>query len=146
MFHLAQLNIAKMKFGMEDEPMVDFVTALDPVNASADAHPGFVWRLASDDNPPADLADFEQQGWLVNMSVWEDLESLRAFISSPRHLAIMRRRAEWFEKQDAATMVLWWVRAGHRPDFAEAMQRLEQLRAQGPGPAAFTFGKPFPRP
>lgn len=146
MFHLAQLNIAKMKFGMDDPSMADFVTALDPVNASADKHPGFIWRLASEDDPPADLAEFEQQGWLVNMSVWEDLDSLRAFVSSPRHLAIMRRRAEWFEKLPEATMVLWWVNAGHRPGFSEAMQRLEQLRAQGPGPGAFTFGQPFPRP
>ncbi|NND45211.1 MAG: DUF3291 domain-containing protein [Xanthomonadales bacterium] len=131
---------------MDDPAMADFVAALDPVNASADRHPGFVWRLDSEADATPALTAFESEGWLVNMSVWQDLESLKSFIMSPTHLAIMRRRGEWFARQPAATMVLWWVRAGHVPTFEEAMERLEHLRAHGPGPRAFGFNAPHPEP
>jgi hypothetical protein len=40
-------------------------------------------------------------------------------------------------------MVLWWVPAGHIPTVAEAIERLELLRRDGPTPAAFTFRSPF---
>ena len=38
------------------------------------------------------------------------------------------------------------VPAGHRPPVAEAKERLELLRREGPSPEAFTFRKPFPPP
>ena len=41
---------------------------------------------------------------------------------------------------------LWWVPAGHRPPVAEAVARLETLRANGPTPAAFTFRELVPAP
>ena len=40
-------------------------------------------------------------------------------------------------------MVLWWVEPGHIPSVAEAIERLERLRRDGPTPAAFTFRTPF---
>lgn len=131
---------------MDDPRMEDFVTALDPVNASADAHEGFVWRLASEPGDDPELDAFESSGWLVNLSVWRDLESLRDFVTSAGHLQIMKRRAEWFEKQQQPTMVLWWVNVGHIPPFKEAIERLRHLRQHGAGPRAFHFAKPFPSP
>lgn len=129
-----------MKYAQDDPAFADFVAALDPVNAAADASPGFVWRLASDAGDSPALAEFEGRGWLVNMSVWESLEDLTRFIRSPLHLAVMRRRAEWFEPTDVS-LCLWWVPAGHRPGFEEAMARLEHLRAHGPTQHAFTFSE-----
>jgi hypothetical protein len=38
------------------------------------------------------------------------------------------------------------VPKGHRPDIAEAIAKLELLKAKGPGPEAFTFSQPFPPP
>jgi len=143
MVQLAQLNIARMKFVPEGPEMQDFTDALDPVNATADVSPGFVWRMVSDVNPSASLRKFEQSGWLVNMSVWQSLADLRAFVSSSLHLSIMRRRAEWFETMGEATMVLWWVADGRQPDFEEAMQRLSHLRRHGPSSYAFSFSNPF---
>jgi Domain of unknown function (DUF3291) len=43
--YLAQVNIAKMKAPIESPIMADFVANLDRINALADAHEGFVWRL-----------------------------------------------------------------------------------------------------
>ena len=143
MVQLAQLNIARMKFASEGPEMQDFNDALDPVNATADVSPGFIWRMVSDENSSEPLREFEQSGWLVNMSVWQTLAHLKTFVSSSLHLSIMRRRTEWFESSGAATMVLWWVKDGHRPGFEEAMERLAHLRTHGPSSYAFSFSNPF---
>ena len=143
MFHLAPLNIARMKFSPGHPGMKDFTDALDPVNASADASQGFVWRMISDEDTSTEREAFEDSGWLVNMSVWKSLKDLKRYIATPLHLSIMRRRAEWFENHDQATMVLWWVKNGHQPDFPEAMNRLEHLRKNGPNAYAFGFSDNF---
>lgn len=145
-FQLAQLNIARMKFDIESPEMKDFVDALDPVNATADTSPGFVWRLQDDDGNATEYMIWDDPNWLVNMSVWEDLASLKAFIRSQGHSAVMQRRREWFSETREAYVVLWWVPAGHRPTVAEAQARLEKLRADGPTPEAFNFARPFPPP
>lgn len=76
---------------------------------------------------------------MINMSVWESLEALREFAYSQRaHLAVMRRRREWFERLPLY-MVLWWIPAGHVPTVAEAEERLALLRAEGPSAGAVTF-------
>jgi heme-degrading monooxygenase HmoA len=86
MCHLAQLNVAKMKYAYEDVRVAEFVNALDRVNASAEASPGFVWRLETDDD---DAETFGEENLLVNLSVWESLSHLRSFVRSEMHLAIM---------------------------------------------------------
>lgn len=145
-YQLAQLNIARMKFDMESPEMRDFVDALDPVNASADASEGFVWRLQDEDGNATEYLIWDDPNWLVNMSVWESLDHLKAFVRSDLHVSVMRRRREWFSEMVEAYVVLWWVPAGHRPTVAEAQARLEKLRAEGPGPEAFSFARPFPPP
>jgi hypothetical protein len=145
-YYLAQLNIARAKTSMDDPAMADFFEALDPVNASAEASPGFVWRLEDEDGNATSFRVFDDDRWLVNMSVWESLESLRDFIASSGHLRIMRRRSEWFERLAEATTVLWWVPRGHTPALDEAIARLEHLRRHGPCEQAFGFSEPYPSP
>jgi hypothetical protein len=83
---------------------------------------------------------------IVNMSVWESIEALETWVYRDRgHLAVVRRRRDWFEKMDAF-MVLWWVPAGHLPTVGEAEERLDLLRRDGPTPRAFTFRHRFPEP
>jgi Domain of unknown function (DUF3291) len=43
--HLVQLNVARLLAPLDSLEIVDFVAALDPINAMADAASGFVWRL-----------------------------------------------------------------------------------------------------
>lgn len=59
---------------------------------------------------------------------------------------LMRRRREWFERMEQRFLVLWWVQRGHVPTVAEALERLQRLRAGGPTPQAFTFRSAFPPP
>ncbi len=144
--HVAQLNIAKMKAPLDDPLMADFVDALDPVNKLADESPGFVWRLQSDDGAATSYRPFADDTILVNLSVWESVESLQAFFTSGLHAAVMRRRREWFEKMVEAYAVLWWVPAGHIPTVEESKKKLQLLREYGPTQEAFSFGQFYPRP
>jgi heme-degrading monooxygenase HmoA len=87
--------------------LAGFVAELDPVNARADAADGFVWRLQTEDGDATAIRGFDDDRVVLNMSVWESLEALRAFVyGDPAHLAVMRRRREWFERIDVF-MVLW---------------------------------------
>jgi hypothetical protein len=142
---LAQLNIAVMKQPLESPEMADFVANLDRINALAERSPGFVWRLQTDDGDATAVRPLGPLT-LVNLSVWADVAALRDYVYQSAHVEILRRRKEWFDRVQEATAVLWWVPAGHRPTVEEAIERLEQLRREGPTAAAFHFANPFPSP
>lgn len=147
--NLAQLNIARLRYPLDAPELKDFVDGLPEINALGDASPGFVWRLTDDGGADATaLRPFEgRDDILVNMSVWESLESLRDFIYHTKHMEYMRRRREWFDRHGLeAHLVLWWVPKGHVPTVAEAKERLEHLIKHGPSPEAFTFREPFAVP
>lgn len=146
MHELAQLNIGVIRAPMDSPVMAEFANNLDRINALAEASPGFVWRLQTDDGNATAIRPFEDENLLVNMSVWRDVESLKAYVYGSAHVQFMRRRREWFALMKEAYLVLWWVPRGHRPEIAEAIAKLELLKAQGPGPEAFTFAEPFPAP
>ncbi len=141
--HLAQLNVATLRHPLDDPRIAPFVELLDPVNAAADHAPGFVWRLMEDG--AADATGLRPAGdhVIVNLSVWESQEALWDFAYRSGHLDVMRRRREWFERHVEAHLVLWWVPAGHRPSVGEALERLADLRANGPSPRAFTFASAY---
>lgn len=141
--HLAQLNIAKMKFAIDAPELTEFVARLDDVNALADDSPGFVWRLQTEDGY-ATAIDYFGPEYLVNMSVWSDVDSLHNYVYRTAHNDIMARRKEWFERMLEVYSVLWWIPAGTIPTIAEADQRLQKLRQNGPTAEAFTFKQMFP--
>lgn len=144
-FHVAQLNVGVLQAPLDSPQLADFVANLDQVNAIADAAPGFVWRLADADGSNATSLRPRGPDLLVNMSVWETLEALRAFVyRNGPHLDMLRRRREFFRALDQGHQVLWWIPAGHIPDLDEAFSRLDLLRHEGAGPAAFTFREPYP--
>lgn len=144
-FELAQLNVARMKEPLESPTMADFVANLDRINAIAESSPGFVWRLQTDEGNATALRPLGADT-LVNISVWKDVASLNKYVYQSAHVEIMRRRKEWFERMREAWVVLWWVPKGHRPTVAEAIAKLELLRAKGATPEAFTFRHAFPPP
>ena len=145
-FHVAQLNIGRIVAPLDSEQLAGFVEALEPVNAVADRAPGFVWRLQTDEGDATAIRPYGDDMILVNMSVWESVEALVAFVFSGSHRELLRSRRQWFERHVEPYAVLWWVPAGHRPDVAEAKQRLERLLRDGPTPEAFTFRTTFGPP
>ena len=144
-YQLAQLNVALMKEPLESPSMAEFVANLDRINALAESAPGFVWRLAGDNNNATALRPIDDRT-MVNMSVWTDAQSLSAFVFRTAHVEFMRRRREWFERMPEAYLVLWWVPSGHIPTTDEAVTRLAHLREHGTTPHAFNFRSVFPPP
>jgi hypothetical protein len=146
-YELAQVNIALAREPLDAPLLSDFMAALAPVNARADRAPGFVWRMQSEDGDATAVRGFGSDPRLIiNLTVWESLAAMLDFVyGDAAHLAVMRRRREWFERLDLHT-VLWWVPAGHRPTVTEAEQRLDYLRRHGPTPRAFTFRRNFDGP
>ncbi|MFF7458252.1 DUF3291 domain-containing protein [Kitasatospora sp. NPDC008115] len=142
--HLAQLNVATLSHPLDDPRIAPFVDLLAPVNAAAEDAPGFVWRLVGDGAADATGLRPAGEDVIVNMSVWESPEALWDFTYRSGHLDVVRRRREWFERHVEAHLVLWWVPAGHRPGLDEALERLAELRANGPSPRAFTFASSYP--
>lgn len=146
-FHLAQLNVARMLYPADDPRIAGFFAAIDDVNAQADQAPGFVWRLQDESGNATEVDVFGDPMLIVNLSVWESVDALRAFAyRQTDHRAVFRRRMEWFEKMTEAHLVLWWVPAGEIPTPEEARKRLEHLRSHGPGPEGFTFSSVQPAP
>ena len=137
---LAQVNIGRLVAPIESPLIADFVAALDEVNAVADAAPGFVWRLQTEDGDATAVRGFERDavgsdgGVIINMSVWESVEALAAYAYGDEHIAVLRRRREWFEKMTHAHLVLWWIPRGHIPTVSEAEDRLDHLREQARPP------------
>ena len=144
--HIAQVNIARAHAPIEDPSMAGFVARLDEINALAEASPGFVWRLKTDDGNATSLQPYEDERILINLSVWESVEHLQQFVYRSAHAKVMRQRKEWFEKFDRNYLALWWVAAGHAPSIAEAKERLAYLQLNGASEFAFSFAQQFPAP
>ena len=139
--HLAQINIGRLVAPVDDPRIADFVAQLDPINALADAAPGFIWRLQSSSGNAMDLSYNDDPFVIVNMSVWESLEALRNFTYTTKHIEVFRDRARWFEKMDKPNYCLWWVPEGHVPTVAEGRERLEPGGDAGCGGNAIRPGQ-----
>ncbi len=144
-YQVAQLNIVTMKESLESPSMVDFVTNLDRIYALAEHSPGFVWRLKDEAEEAAGMRLFGE-GILINMSVWDNIETLCDYVFKSAHVDMWRRRREWFVPMTEAYAVLWWVPAGQYPSVAEAAEKLRQLRQEGPTQQAFTLREAFAAP
>jgi hypothetical protein len=150
-YDLAQVNVARLLAPLDSPQLAAFVALLDEVNAVGEAAAGFRWRLQTEDGNATAVQAFGwdaagSHGVIVNLTTWDSVESLAAFVFSGEHVAVMRRRREWFARSAEAMTALWWVPRGHRPSTEESEQRVQHLRRHGATPAAFTFRSPFPPP
>lgn len=145
-WHVAQINVGHVLHPVDDPRMAGFTGRLDEINAMADAAPGFVWRLQSDSGNATDILVSDDPSFIINMSVWQDIDSLFRFVYRTAHQGVMAGRRQWFARPAGAYQALWWVPAGHVPTPQEGLDRLQALERDGPGPDAFTFKKTFPPP
>jgi hypothetical protein len=146
-WHVAQVNVGRLRAPIDDPLVGEFVGGLDRINALADVAPGFVWRLQTEDgNATAIRPVGDDELLAINMSVWESVEALADYVYRSEHLTFMRRRSEWFERFGTSHLALWWTPAGTIPSVPEAMARIAQLDRYGPTPDAFTFKQRFAPP
>ncbi len=138
MQHLAQLNIGRLRYEIDDPRMADFINNLAFVNGLAERAPGFVWRYQDESGNATSTRPFQGDPRMaINMSVWETVEALERYVYQTIHKRFYGRRQEWFDKLDGPHFVMWWVPVGHRPTVAEAIERLEYLKRHGSSNYAF---------
>jgi Domain of unknown function (DUF3291) len=90
-FHLAQVNVSRLLDPLDSERLRPFVERLERVNAAADAAPGFLWRLQTDDGDATAVREFAYRDTL--------------------HVEVLRRRREFFTRDEEATL----ASGGSRP-------------------------------
>ncbi len=134
--HLAQFNIARIRYPLDDPRMAEFVDNVARVNALAEQIDGFVWRLKDDSGHAMNMRVYDDPAILPNLTVWESAAALERFVWQTLHGRFYRRREAWFEPLDTP-LVMWWVAEGARPTMQEGVARRDHLIAHGPGDYAF---------
>lgn len=143
-YHLAQVNMGRIKAPLDSDVMRGFMSRLDEINALADRSPGFVWRLETSAGNATYFRPYpEDDSILLNMSVWESIEALKDYVYKTAHKEMLRHRHEWFEKFSGVYLALWWVPSGHIPSIDEAKKRIAHVNAHGPTQFAFNFKTTF---
>jgi ring-1,2-phenylacetyl-CoA epoxidase subunit PaaC len=146
MAKLVQINIARMKGPIDSPLLADFAAQLDVVNAQAENSAGFIWRLKDDTGNATTISATSPFGseMLVNLSVWDNSDSLKAFVyRNQNHGAALRNRTKWFEPMTTPHFAMWWLNDSETPTLIDARRRLQFLADNGDTPYAFTFKKSF---
>jgi hypothetical protein len=137
--HLAELNIGRVKYELDDPRMAEFTNNLELVNGLAESSKGFVWRYVDESGNATDTRPYADPLVIVNLSVWESVAALERFVWQTVHKRFYGRRSDWFEHFEGPAVALWWVPADHRPSMEEAVARLAHLKQHGPSDYAFNW-------
>src|ERR1700692_5035852 len=140
---LAEINVARLRYPLDDPRVAEFVANLDRVNALAEGSRGFFWRLKNEAGNATQIRAYADPLIIVNMSVWSSIETLYEFAYKTMHRRFVQRRKEWFALFGAAYLALWWIAEGRYPDVGKGRRRLAHLERFGPTPHAFNFLRPF---
>lgn len=137
---IAQINVGTLLAPPNDPSVSEFMDALDRINALADSARGFIARLQSDLGNATDITVSDDPCEIVNMSVWESVEDLKAYAYHTEHVEFFRRRAEWF-RRDAKRVALWHVAERRLPELDDALRRLLFFERLGSSAYAFGFAR-----
>ncbi|KAF0171616.1 MAG: hypothetical protein FD162_2940 [Rhodobacteraceae bacterium] len=139
-YQLAELNVGRLLAPTSGPRVAEFMGALDKINSLGKRMPGFVWMMEGSGHPGAGNTEAKIDGdaqFISNLTVWENVETLEAFVFNTMHRAFYARRAEWFEVLGGMHFVMWSVPSGHKPTLDEALERLALLQANGDTDRAF---------
>ena len=154
----ASSRLAMYNFGLhvadDDAPEVRGFLLREPLNfAAAEKASGFVGRSGYRGVPgprswgamafPRFLKGSGRSSGPASLSMWADIESLMAFAYAGVHAEALKNARNWNTKNEWPPLVLWWVEAGRRPNWAEGAEKLEWLHDHGAGAEAFTFKQPY---
>jgi hypothetical protein len=146
-YQIAEINVARMKGVTINDPLMkEFVENLDKVNGIAENSEGFVWRLKDENNNATSLNPYNDQQVIINVSVWESMATLEAFMYKTFHSEFLKRRKEWFQAYGKAHTALWWIPTGQFPSMQEAVEKLDYLQYHGPTEHVFDLRNKFPSP
>lgn len=135
-----------------------FFSELPKVFAAARGHDGLKFHDHGVLSPQGRFMDLERLYTLrtertednpviLTMAGWRDVSAMHSFAyRGALHRAGMKELRDWVDRSEGPTLVLWWVPTGTRVSLRDGWARLQTLRAQGPGPDAFTLQKRFDPP
>jgi hypothetical protein len=106
-YHLVHANISIARDVLCHPIIKGFVELADEIDEIAWNTPGFV----SQPTPP-DADSIYQHPELLNLSVWESIESLQNFVYSGKHKTALDHREEWFVQGEKYNYILYWEEAG----------------------------------
>src|SRR5262245_66563534 len=115
--HLAQFDIARIRYLLDDPRMAEFVDNVDRVHRLAEQIDGFVWRLADESGHAMNIRVYDDPALLPNLTLWENVEALDRFVCQTLHRGLYLRHAQWFVTI-AQPLVMCRVRAGYPPPMS----------------------------
>ena len=137
---LAQSNIALFRWPLDDPRMAGFVSEIDTINQLAESSNGFVWRYIDDYDPTNRPEPFNNPHLFFNMSVWQDIDSLKSYVFDSKHVQILRQKSEWTESAGIQSAVMWWMReSAQMPSVEDAIMRFHALNNNDDSIDVFTF-------
>jgi hypothetical protein len=134
--YLAEFNVARIRYPLDDPRMAEFVDNVERVNKLAEQIDGFVWRLQDDSGHAMNMRVYDDPAILPNLTLWRSAEGLERFVWQTVHGRFYRRRETWFVPIETP-LVMWWVEADERPSMAEGVRRRDRLMAEGASDYAF---------
>ncbi len=85
-WHLAELNVARLRQPLDHPDMAEFVASLDAVNALAESSPGFVWWLTDDAGQSSSYVRADEDPLvIINLAVWESPDALHDCVPDRPH-------------------------------------------------------------
>ncbi|WP_165422855.1 DUF3291 domain-containing protein [Ktedonosporobacter rubrisoli] len=143
MYHLAQVNIGRLRAPLNDPGMAGYVALRPVIDALARKSQGFIWRRGGPGSTAKETDLYEDHMLIANVSVWATLEDYVNFVYKSEHLKVIKQGQQWFQAIDGPHYALWWVPQGHQPSAQEARERLEYLGRHGETAYAFSIEKTF---
>ncbi len=140
-WHLAEVNIARLKAPLDDPRTADFANALEQINTLAERMDGFVWRFIDGTGNATDTQVVDDPMVIFNASIWRDAAALETFVWGTVHKQFYHRRAEWFDALGSMHFAMWWLPPGETFTPGDAMRRLTHLDTQGPSATAFGWAE-----
>jgi heme-degrading monooxygenase HmoA len=137
--HLAQINIAQLRYPAGDPRVAEFVDNVARLNGVAERMPGFVWRHEDQSDPSQARRLFGDPLMTFTLSLWESTEALENFVWNTVHKRFFDKRSDWFTKPNRPGMALWWHEGDQRPSPEEGARRLAHLAAHGNSEEAFDW-------
>jgi hypothetical protein len=151
---IAFFTLGVLKAPVGDAVVQGFVDRISEVYAVAEGSAGFFDRSIRDVKtwahswgpvivPRCVPGDLPPTQYAMTLSLWRDLESVAAFAYQGVHREALSRREDWVNSGSWPSYVAWWVAADHRPNWSEAVARVDHLHEHGPSAKAFTFRQAF---
>lgn len=151
--HLALTTVGLLRAGHGDPQVQEFFDRLADTYGAAEQAEGFIGRSRLDPDTGAHTwgalvhPNFfvpDQYPRLAHtLSLWASLEAATAFAHAGVHGKALGQRLDWFVAPEWPSYAAWWVADTHRPDWREAVARLEHLHAFGATAFAFSFRSAF---